>query len=184
MVSAALESSFKVGGVLVIELHDNLAPGVSLRAGSVVTTTLFTVADGDTLQVDRAARLQAGGVLKINHVTVIFFDRIPRPEELVIRKSSVTRTMEATRTMTPTFNCDHRTSCWLGIALLVVYGRKGMSRGYNTVPGGQVEFRWGNISRGLDFLFPEWMHNQRVEFHKAGGRASALKHDDGHGGVA
>jgi hypothetical protein len=21
-------------------------------------------------------------------------------------------------TITPTFNCDHRTSCWLGIALL------------------------------------------------------------------
>jgi hypothetical protein len=58
-------------------------------------------------------------------VTVSFFERTPKPDELVIRNRSVTRMMDATRTISPTFNCDQRTSCWLGIALLFTQGPKG-----------------------------------------------------------
>ena len=38
-------------------------------------------------------------------------DRMPSPDALVIRNSSVTRTTVETSTITPTFNCDHLTSC-------------------------------------------------------------------------
>ena len=51
-------------------------------------------------------------------VTVSLCEKIPRPDELVIRNSNVIRITTEISTMTPTFSCDHRTSCWLGISLL------------------------------------------------------------------
>ena len=50
--------------------------------------------------------------------TVNLCVKIPSPEELVIRNSRATRITVEISTITPTFNCDHLTSCWLGISLL------------------------------------------------------------------
>src|ERR1700679_1002264 len=49
------------------------------------------------------------------------------PDALVMRKSSVLRRAIDTRTISPTFSCDHLTSCWLGIELLGDLAQKSRS---------------------------------------------------------
>jgi hypothetical protein len=69
-----------------------------------------------TVPIVTPSRFTAAPVFKpaefSKYVTIVSLcDKIPSPDELVIRNSSATRTMVEINTITPTLNCDHRTSC-------------------------------------------------------------------------
>src|SRR5580698_7000501 len=91
--------------------------GVSLRSGALSIVTVFTVPIVTPSRLTAAPVFSPAELAKYV-VTVSLCEKIPSPDELVIRNRSVTRTTVEINTITPTFNCDHRTSCWLGIALL------------------------------------------------------------------
>src|ERR1700691_1065839 len=69
------------------------------------------------------------------------------PEALVIRKSSVLSRAIDTRTISPTFSCDHLTSCWLGIELLEDLSSVRVNRTCHTVKPSYQRLASQNVRR-------------------------------------
>src|SRR5260370_20619906 len=111
--SEAFESFFRPAAYLS-SIFITTFTGVSFRSGELSTVTVFTVPIVTPCRFTAAPVFSPAEFSKYV-TTVNLCVRIPSPDELVIRNSNATRMTVEISTITPTFNCDHRTSCWLGI---------------------------------------------------------------------